>query len=99
MHWSCCAPAHNKDFFVFSTERSEVSIEEVTAWMLDDGNAPQQDPAGTGNCKTQKNQIPENTTVIMPPTSKKLREHIGFGLSVCASVRPSVRQKPCMLGF
>ena len=54
MHWSCCAPAHNKDFFVFSTERSEVSIEEVTAWMLDDGNAPQQDPAGTGNCKHPK---------------------------------------------
>ena len=29
------------------------------------------------------------------PTSKKLTRHIGFGLSV----HPSVRQKPCMLGF
>ena len=25
----------------------------------------------------------------MPPTSKKLTEHIGFGLSICASVRSS----------
>ena len=33
--------------------------------------------------------------VIMPPTSKKLMGHIGFGLSV----RASVHQKPCMLGF
>ena len=28
--------------------------------------------------------------VIMPPTSKKLRGHIGLGLTVCPSVRPSV---------
>ena len=32
---------------------------------------------------------------IMPPTLKKLMGHIGFGLSV----RASVRQEPCMLGF
>ena len=45
--------------------------------------------------------------IIMPPTSKKLTGHIGFGLSVRPSVHPSVhgcvhvsvRQKPCMLGF
>ena len=30
-------------------------------------------------------------SVVMPPTSKKLTGHIGFGLSV--------RQEPCMLGF
>ena len=39
----------------------------------------------------------------MPPTSKKLMGHIGFGLSVRAcvhlSVRASFRQEPCMLGF
>ena len=34
----------------------------------------------------------------MPPTSKKLMGHIGFGLCVRTCVRPSV-QKLCMLGF
>ena len=29
--------------------------------------------------------------IFMPPTSKKLRMHIGLGLSVRPSVRPSVR--------
>ena len=33
--------------------------------------------------------------IFMPPNSKKLTEHIGFGLCV----RLSVRQEPCMLGF
>ena len=33
--------------------------------------------------------------VIMPPTSKKLRRHIGLGLSVRVSVRPSVRPSMC----
>ena len=40
----------------------------------------------------------------MPPTSEKLRGHIGSGLSVCLSVRPSVilygnweTQEPLML--
>ena len=28
-------------------------------------------------------------SLIMPPTSKKLTGHIGFGLCVCASVRAS----------
>ena len=28
--------------------------------------------------------------IFMPPTSEKLREHIGLGLSVRPSVRPSV---------
>ena len=37
-----------------------------------------------------------NNCFIMPPTSKKLWEHIGFELSVCACVRPS---KTCLLGF
>ena len=36
--------------------------------------------------------------VIMPPTSKKLTGHIGFGLCVRPSVHPSV-QEPCMLWF
>ena len=48
-------------------------------------------------------------TVFMPPTSKKLRGHIGLGLSVCPSdrltvcpsvrlsVRPSVRYALCWL--
>ena len=38
-------------------------------------------------------------TIFMPPTSKKLRGHIGLGLSVCPSVRltvcPSVRLSVC----
>ena len=29
--------------------------------------------------------------IVMPPTSEKLRGHIGLGLSVRPSVRPSVR--------
>ena len=43
--------------------------------------------------------------IIMPPTSKKLTGHIGFGLCMCASLRSSVRNmhaisyEPCMLGF
>ena len=28
---------------------------------------------------------------FMPPTSKKLQEHIGFGLCICASVCPCIR--------
>ena len=37
----------------------------------------------------------------MPPTSKKLTGHIGFGLSVRASVRNmhAISCEPCMLGF
>ena len=30
-------------------------------------------------------------SLVMPPTSKKLRRHIGLGLSICPSVCPSVR--------
>ena len=33
--------------------------------------------------------------LVMPPTSKKLMGHVSLGLSV----RGSVRQKTCMLGF
>ena len=33
----------------------------------------------------------QNNNVVMPQTSKKLREHIGFGLSVCPCVRLCIR--------
>ena len=32
----------------------------------------------------------KHESLVIPPTSKKLRRHIGLGLSVCLSVRPSV---------
>ena len=35
--------------------------------------------------------ILHHSLFVMPPTSKKLRGHIGLGLSVRLSVRPSVR--------
>ena len=37
--------------------------------------------------KLKKIQTPLRITVIMPPTSKKLTGHIGFGLSVHPSIR------------
>ena len=46
-----------------------------------------------------ENQAYWHFGLFMPPTSKKLWEHIGFGLSVRASLRLSLRQKSCMLGF
>ena len=46
-----------------------------------------------------KSEFPEYdaNSFFMPPTSKTLTGHIGFGLSVRPSVRASVH--PCMLGF
>ena len=41
--------------------------------------------------KLPKYNIVRNNSFIMPPTSKKLRGHIGLGLSVRQSVCPSVR--------
>ena len=40
-------------------------------------------------------------SIFMPPTSKKLREHIEFGLSVRPSVRHmhAISYESCMLGF
>ena len=43
--------------------------------------------------------LQQKLQVIMPPTSKKLMGHIGFGLSICPCVHASVCQEPSMLGF
>ena len=42
-------------------------------------------------CRAQGHHLCLTDTIFMPPTSKKLRGHIGLGLSVRLSVRPSVR--------
>ena len=45
----------------------------------------------------------DNLGIIMPPTSKKLWGHIGFGLCVRTSIRHflmhAISYEPCMLGF
>ena len=43
----------------------------------------------------------EINELIILPTSKKLTEHIGFGLCVRPSVRNmnAISDEPCMLGF
>ena len=48
--------------------------------------------------KSRVDRVSGNETIFMPPTSKKLTEHIGFGLCVSPSMCPSV-QEPCIYGF
>ena len=46
--------------------------------------------SGTLNLKAPNKNAADDILFFMPPTSKKLRGHIGLGLSVCPSARLSV---------
>ena len=80
-------------FFFFTAGGGDPRFNKQLAKVVDIGLTQ-------GLTKTRINEMVEKCVCIcMPPTSKKLQEHIGFGLSVRPCVHPSVCQKPCMLGF